>query len=134
MGIITLLMGNKNLVIGVILLALLAGTGIYIKVLKTEVESAKAKVTVLTNDLQISEASVKSLQQAISDQNAAIIKLGTDATARVAAHQVELAKAKTSADIYQKQAQELMNRKPPQNEPKCDAANDLINEGIKNAK
>ena len=134
MGMVSFLLGNKNLVIGAILLALIAAGGIYIKILKSEVASAKAEVTVLKSDLQVSQASVKTLQQAIVDQNVAIDKLKTAGDVRVAAHQAELAKAKATADSYKKQAQEIMISKVPDNIPKCDAANDLINQEIKNAK
>lgn len=125
---------HKTLLIAAGLLLALAASGVYIKILGAEVESAKAKVTVLTDKLEISETSVKTLQGTVNEQNTAITKLGTDSAARVASHQVELAKAKTTADIYKKQADDLMNRKAPQDQSKCDSANNLINEGIKNAK
>ena len=134
MGIVSFLLSNKNLVIGAILLALIAGTSIYIKILRSEVTSSKAEVTILKSDLQVSQASIKTLQQAIVDQNSAIDKLKTAGDVRVAAHQVELAKAKATADSYKKQAQEIMISKVPDNIPKCDASNDLINQEIKNAR
>jgi len=84
--------------------------------------------------LQISQASVKGLQQAITDQNTAIDKLKSDADTRVAAHQAEIAKAKNTAELYRKQAQYLMTTQAPQDKPKCDSANNLINQEIKNAK
>jgi len=134
MGFITLILGNKNLVIGLILVALLAGTGIYIKVLKNDISNLTVEKNNLAAELQISQASVKGLQQAITDQNTAIDKLKSDADTRVAAHQAEIAKAKNTAELYRKQAQYLMTTQAPQDKPKCDSANNLINQEIKNAK
>lgn len=130
MGFVSLLMGNKNLIIGVVLLALLAGLGIYIKILKSEVATAKADVLVLTGELSVSQASVKGLQASIVNQNTAIAKMKEDADARVASHQVEIAAANKKSDSYKLQAQNLMNRKPPENINRCDAVNQLINEEI----
>ena len=131
---IEFLLTHKSLALTGVLFAMLASAGVYIKILDSEVVSAKADVKVLTSNLAVSQASVKTLQKAVTDQNTAITKLGTDATARVASHQGELAKATTTADIYRKQATDLMHRQAPQNAPKCDAANALINSEIKNAK
>lgn len=133
MGILSLILGNKNLIMGVILIALLGGGYAYIKILKGELSNAVAEKNVLTQELGVSQASVKNLMSSINDQNAAIDKMKADTTARIASHQVELTKAKSTADQYRKQAQYLMNRPAPQSIPKCDAANDLINEEIKNA-
>ena len=130
MGFVSLLMGNKNLIIGVVLLALLAGLGIYIKVLKSEVATAKADVLVLNGELSVSQASVKGLQASIVNQNTAITKLKEDADARVVSHQAEIAEANKKSDSYKLQAQNLMNRKPPENINRCDAVNQLINEEI----
>jgi len=134
MGIVSFLLGNKNLVIGAILLALIAGTVIYIKILKSELSTANAQKAALTVELQVSQASVKTLQQSITDQNAAIDKMKSDADARTASHQAEIKKAKTTSDNYKKQAEDLMKLRSPQNIPKCDAANDIINREIQNAK
>ena len=130
MGFVSLLMGNKNLIIGVVLLALLAGLGIYIKILKSEVATAKAEVSVLTGQLEVSQASVKGLQASIVNQNTAIAKLKEDADARVASHQVEIAAATKTANSFRLQAQNLMNRKPLPTVNVCAATDALINEEI----
>jgi hypothetical protein len=130
MGFVSLLMGNKNLIIGIVLLALLAGLGIYIKILKSEVATAKAEVSVLTSQLEVSQASVKGLQASIVNQNTAIAKLKEDADARVALHQVEIAAATKTANSFRLQAQNLMNRKPPPPVNVCAATDALINEEI----
>lgn len=134
MGIFTFLLANKNLVVIGILLALFAGGSIYIKVLKGNIATLTAEKAALVIELQVSNASIKSLQQAINDQNTAIDKMKTDADKRQVAHQVEINKAKATSDTYKKQAQDLMDAKAQANKPKCDSANDLINLEIKNAK
>lgn len=134
MGIFTFLLANKNLVVIGILLALFAGGSIYIKVLKGNIATLTAEKSALVIELQVSNASIKILQQAINDQNTAIDKMKTDADKRQVAHQVEINKAKATSDTYKKQAQDLMDAKAQANKPKCDSANDLINLEIKNAK
>jgi len=134
MGFIGLILQNWQLVVIGVLLAALAGSGVYIKVIKSEVATVQAKADTLKGELEVSQASVKGLQQAIVDQNTAIDKMKADADARTAAHQAEIAKAKTTADLYHKQAQYLMGLQAPQNQSKCDAANDIINKELQNAK
>ena len=134
MGIIAFLLKNKNLVVISILLALFAGGGIYIKILKGNIATVTAEKATLVAELQVSIASVKSLQQAIKDQKTAINKMKADADIRQAAHQIEINKAKATADTYRKQAQALMDTRAQLDRPKCDSANDLINQEIKNAK
>lgn len=134
MGILAVLLKNKNLVVIGILLALFAGGGIYIKMLKGNIATLTAEKAALVIELQVSNASIKSLQKAIDDQNTAINKMKDDADKRQAAHQTEINKAKATADTYRKQAQDLMDAKAQADKPKCDSANDLINQEIKNAK
>lgn len=124
------LLTNKYVIIGVIVVA----AGIYIKILKSEINSCEAEKKNLVAELAISQASVKSLQGAITEQNVAIDKLKTDSDAREKAGAAEVAKAKVKAEGFKKQADNLLKRIVPQNMTKCDAANSLINEEIKNAK
>lgn len=134
MGILAILLKNKNLVFIGILLALFAGSGIYIKFLKGDIATITAEKATLVTELQVSVASVKSLQQAILDQNAAIDNMKSAADLRQSAHQAEINKAKATADTYKKQAQDLMDAKAQADKPKCDSANDLMNQEIRNAK
>jgi hypothetical protein len=130
-GIVSGLISSRtNLIIGAGIFIAVLGTLVYIKILKSEVSSEKAKVTVLTNDLQISQASVKELQISINQQNAAIDKLKNDADARVAAHQAEIDIAKHTAETYKQQAQVLMRRKANTTIPKCEDANKLFDEEL----
>ena len=124
------LLTNKFVIIGVIVVA----AGIYIAFLKSDISTLEAEKKVLVAELEVSQASVKSLQQAITDQNAAIDKMKTDADAREKAGAIEIAKAKAAAEGFRKQAGTLMARTAPQGVAKCDAANSLFNEEIKNAK
>lgn len=124
------LLTNKYVIIGIIVALL----GTYIVILRGQVATCKAEKDTLTAELQVSQASVKSLQQAINDQNAAVEKLKADADAREKAGQVEIAKAKDKADTFKKQASDLLKKVAPQGVAKCDAANQLINQEIRNAK
>ena len=123
----------RDRVIGGILLAILAGLAIYIKILESDLSATIAEKNVVVAELQVSQASVKSLQQAISDQNIAIYKMKADVDARLVAHQVEINKAKADAISYKKQAQALMDAKVPPTETNCEAANNLINKELQNA-
>jgi len=134
MGILSFVMGNKNLIMLAILAATFLGGLVYIKVLKSELATAIAEKNVVIAELQVSQASVKSLMNSLDEQNKAIEKLKTAADARVAAHAVALAKAKETSMLYSKQAQYLMSLQPPVDRPRCDAANDLFNLEIQNAK
>jgi hypothetical protein len=131
---IGLLLKNWQLVVIALLLATLAGTGVYVKILKSDIATVQAKADTLKGELEVSQASVKSLQGAIVEQNAAVDKLKSAADARVASHRVEIAKAKVISDTFKKQADDIIKAQAPQNKPKCDAANDLINQELQNAK
>ena len=84
--------------------------------------------------LEVSQASVKSLQAAIVDQNTAIDKMKSDADAREIAGQVAIAKAKADAAANKKRADDIIHAQIPAGKTACDAANDLFNQEIKNAK
>jgi hypothetical protein len=133
MGMIAFLLKNKNLVLVGILAAAILGAGIYIKILKSDLSAAIAEKNVVVAELQVSQASVKGLQQAILDQNAAIDKMKAEIDARLAAHQIEINKARAIAISYKKQAQELMDSKVPPTESNCEASNNLINKELQNA-
>lgn len=124
------LLTNKYVIIGMIVVA----AGIYITILRSQLSSCTAEKNLLTAELNISEASVKGLQAAIVEQNTAIEKLKSAADERAKKNAEEVAKAKVIADTYKKRADDLAKRVVPQNVSKCDAANDLFNEVIKNAK
>lgn len=124
------LLTNKFVIIGVIVVA----AGIYITILRAQLSTCEAEKKVLVAELAVSQASVKSLQQAINDQNAAVEKLKADADAREKAGLVEIAKAQATAAGFKKQAADILKRVAPQNISKCDAANQLINEELQNAK
>lgn len=89
---------------------------------------------VIAEKLEIANESIRSLQQAINDQNAAIDKMKADSDAREARGQAEIAQAKIKSDSFKKQAGDLMKKQTPQGVSKCDAANLWINEEIRNAK
>ena len=134
MGIVAFLLKNKSLVVIGIVLAMFAGSGVYIKILKSEKATLTAEKATLATELQVSQTSVKDLQQSIIKQNESIDKLKADADIRAAKNDAEVKKAKVLADNYKKQAEDLLNRKPPQGMPKCDAASALILEELKNAR
>jgi len=133
-NLLALITGNKTLVMGIILAIVLGGMTIYIKVLKNDVARLNAEKDSISLQLQVSQNSVTSLRDSINDQNVAIDKLKSDADARVAAHKAEIDAANAKAGNYKRQATDLMNRTIPPNDTACKAANDLMNEVLKNAK
>ena len=94
MGILSFIMGNKNLVILAITAATFMGGAVYIKLLKSELATAIAEKNGVIAELQVSQVSVKNLMNSLTEQNTAIDKLKADADVRVTAHAAEIAKAK----------------------------------------
>jgi hypothetical protein len=131
---LTILLKNWQLVAIGLLLAALAGSGLYINLLKSQKETVVAEKNLLTAALEVSQGSVKSLQQAIVDQNTAIEKFKSAADERVKINAAAIAKAKSEAAVSKKIASDLLKRKPDPTKPICESANDLFNEEIQNAK
>lgn len=124
------LLTNKYVIIGIILCLI----GVYIVVLKSNISVLKAENTKLITELQVSQASVKSLQIAINDQNVAIQKMKTDSDERIAAGKVLIEKAKLESNKHRLRAEDLMKVIPNPALTRCDAATELINQEIINAK
>ena len=131
---IGLILENWKIIVIGILLAALAGMSIYIKSLTLRNDILVSEKNVLVAELQVSQASVKGLQQGISDQNSAVEKLKLDADTRAAIHATEIASAQIKSSNYRKQANALLKQLAPQNLSKCDAANQLFIKEIGNAK
>lgn len=121
------------LAIGALALAL-AASGAYIIILKSEKAALFAEKESLALALGVSTASVKKLQASINEQNLAVQKLKEDADNREKAHLSEIAKAKSAAEVAKNKAAALLGKVVPQGKNICDAANELFNEEIKNAK
>jgi peptidoglycan hydrolase CwlO-like protein len=130
---LSFLLNNKSLIAIALLLAAIAGEYTYIVILKSEKATLVAEKAQLKTMLDESQANLKQLQNDIQAQNDAIDKLKKDGDARVAKGAAEVKKAQDTAAEYKKRADELLGRKPPQNVPKCDAANALINEELQHA-
>lgn len=134
MGFLTLLMGNKSLLGIILLVVALAGVGIYVKVLKSNLETCEAEKATISAKLEISQEAVKNLQGAINEQNIAIEKMKTAADERAKANQAELNRAQATANTFKQQATDILKNVAPQGVPKCDAANLLINSELQRAK
>jgi len=132
--VIAFLLNNKTLVAAAALLLVIVVMGVNIKFLRNSNDNLKHEKEILSQQLDLSQASVKKLQSAIEDQNKAVEELRTDAEKRAKVNKAEIAKAQGIAANYKKQAEDLKNRKPPQNQNRCDAANELINSEIQNEK
>ena len=130
----TALLNNKLLIIIALLFTAIVSESIYIKILKSDIVTIQSHADILKGELNVSQASIKNLQQAITNQNIAVDKLKSDADARVLNHQAELAQAVIISNNYKKQAVDLLKRISPQNMNKCDAANQLIIQEMQNAK
>lgn len=129
-----MLLQNWKLIAAGALIAIIAGLGVYIRILKGDVATCTAEKQTLQATLEVSQASVKSLRIAINDQNDAIDKMQIDAAAREKSHAGAIAAAKSNAVSAKKRADELMFSMIPQNVSACDAANELINSEIRRAK
>lgn len=116
--------------LGIILAAIMAAAGVYIKILKLELSAEKSQNAALAIKFDIASKSVTTLSTSIDMQNTAIEKLKTAADARVASHAKEIAIANQQANIFKHKAEDIMNRQAPPNKSSCDAANDLINEEL----
>lgn len=131
---ILLLLKNWQLVVIALLVASLCGVGIYVKILKGNIVALEAEKASLVTKLEVSNASIVALQKSIDEQNAAVQKFKDAADAREKVNRNEIVKAKVESANQKKRAADLMNRVIPQNVTACDAANQLFNEEIKNAK
>jgi predicted nucleic acid-binding Zn-ribbon protein len=124
------LLTNKYVLMGIAIAVL----GAYIFFLRSNLQTCEAEKKTLEAELAVSQASVKGLQLAITEQNSAIEKMKTDADTREKSHQQEITKAKVKADGFRKQAADLLKRTIPQNVSRCDAANIIINEELQRVK
>ena len=128
------LLKNWQLVVIGLLLVALAGSGVYVKMLKSDIVALEAEKASLVVKLEVSNASIAALQKSIDEQNAAVQKFKEAADAREKANRNEIVKAKVESANQKKRADDLMARVIPQNTTACDAANQLFNEEIKSAK
>lgn len=126
--------GNKTLLISIIVGIIFAGLGAYVYILKAKLEYCNSEKKVLEIELSESQASVKRLSFAIEEQNAAVDKLKIAAAEREKKNRAEVAKAKVEAETYKKNAESLITRVAPAGVSTCDAANQLFNEVIRDAK
>lgn len=129
-----LLLKNWQLVVIALLLASLAATGVYVKFLKSNIIALEAEAASLTVKLQVSNASIATLQKSIDEQNTAVQKFKEAADARAQVNLAEILKAKAESANQKKRADSIMVRVIPQNTSACDAANQLFNEEISGAK
>lgn len=127
-------MNNKALVVMILLAIVSCGLYYRIGMVQDKLALAEREKLVLEEKIAISQASVKSLQLAINEQNAAVEKFKNDAAEREKNNQILINKAKNEAERNAKRASDFMNRKPDPNQPICKSADDLINEAIRNAK
>jgi hypothetical protein len=134
MGFVGLLLKNWQLVVIGLLLAALAGSSIYVKMLKNDIVALEAEKASLVVKLEVSNASIAALQKSIDEQNAAVQKFKEAADEREKANRKEIVKAKVESANQKKRADDLMGRVIPKDTTACDAANQLFNEEIKNAK
>lgn len=128
---LTFLLNNKCLVANIVLLLALASSCAYIAIERANIKTLEAQQETINLKLQISENSNTTLKTAIDTQNKYIEDLKKDAENRLNASKAELNRAKTLADKYKKEAEELMKKRPPPDTPICKAAEDLINAEIR---
>jgi preprotein translocase subunit SecF len=130
----TFLFKNWQLIVIGILLIALAGSGIYAKMLNSDIDKLKAEKETLTIKLQVSNASIDTLRKSIYEQNSMVEKFKADAVVREKASRNEIVKAKVESANQKKRAEDLMTREIPKDTTACTAANELFDEEIKNGK
>lgn len=130
---IEFLLKNKMFVLVVVLLLACAGEYIYISLLTSKQDVLLAEKQTLTVQLEESQGNLKQLQFNIQAQNNAIDQLKKDAEIHSAKSAAEIKTAQAVAETHKLHAEELLKKIAPQDMSKCDAANLIINEEIKNA-
>lgn len=131
---IELILRNWQLVLAGVLLVALGIAGVRISYLNNEVGKLEAEKQTLVAELNVANASIKSLQAMIDEQNKAIEKMKTDADAREKAAAEILARARADAKIFKKISDDLMKVQPAPGISKCVSAELLFNRELKNAK
>lgn len=134
MPIFTFLFNNKNLIILLLLLGVIAGQYFYISNLNLNIDILKTKKEQIQTLLDVSQANIAQLQNEIKTQNIAIDQFKKDAEIRQAKNAAEVKSAQAIAETHKLHAEELLKKIAPQDMSKCDAANLIINEEIKNAR
>ena len=133
MGILSFLIENKTFLVIIAAIGIIVAQYAYISTLRSKNETLIAEKETLSTKLVESQANLKQLQNDIKTQNDAIDKLKKDSDIRAAKNAVEVKAAQEKANIHKSHAEELLKRIAPQDMSKCDAANLIINEEIKNA-
>ncbi len=128
-----LFLKNWQLIVIGLLLAALAGSGVYITILKSKAQTLVAEKATLTTMLTESQANVKQLQNDVQAQNTAINALKLEADARLIKNAADVKTAQNTANSYKQKADDLLKQKAPVDVPTCTSANDLINREINNA-
>lgn len=134
MGVLSFLLNNKLLVALSLCVAALAGAGVYIKILNSQLEICQDQKTIVLAQLGISIESVKSLQAAIDEQNASIEAFKNDAAERQKRNESALKAAQAAAAESRRRAEEILKRPAPPNTTDCEATTGLFDEVIKDAK
>ena len=134
MPILLSILGNKYVIIFIVLSVAIGGCFLYKEYLDHKIDTLTTENAALTQDVQLDKETIANLQQSITNQNAAVQKLQADAAARLANNAVAVQQAQITADAYKKQAAALLAQTHAVNVSACDAANSLINGEINNAK
>jgi len=125
---------NKSFIVVGIILAIVASEVLYIKILRSEEATLVAEKTILNNKVIDLQANVAQLKNDLEFQNKEVERFKNAADERAKQHVIELKAAQDTAAKYKKQAADLLKRQPQQNANKCDNANQLITEELRNAK
>lgn len=133
-AIIAFFLKHKNLSIYGILFSILLASAAYVGMLRKDVTTVTAEKIALQVKLSLSDASVKSLQDAINEQNIAIDKLKAQADQREAKHRDAINKARITSAEAKKRADDLLNSIIPLGKTACEASDNLFNQEIKSAK
>lgn len=127
LNILSFISNYLNLIVIIIFLSITTYQAVLIKFHKKDIQTLEAEKSNLLTQVKVLQVSVKDLKESIDKQNAELEKIKKDAEKKEKEDKETLERASATADVYKKQARDLLKRKPPANMTKCDAANQLIN-------
>lgn len=111
-----------------------AGLISYIVILTSKNNALVSENLLIKSKLEISNVSIGHLTDAVSAQNSAIETFRSASAEKERLNKIEVNKALAVSEVHKTRAEELLKSMIPQNISRCDAANLIINEEIKNAR
>ena len=133
-SVVFFLVRNKLLLLSIVLLTVVSIESILLTYYYGKTNTLTVQNEVVSLKLEIAESSVTQLKSSIEEQNSAINMLKIKADEQQKINKINIDQARNQALTFKKKAEELMNRRPIENESICKSAESLINEMLFNEK